>query len=159
MSHVRAFHSTVDAVAREKKYLQSVEAPPLGSTRDFVRKNIDNDFTHLVAVDGDAVVGWCDILPHSAAVRRHIGVLGIGVLQTYRGHGLGRALLSRALADVSTQRFAKIELRVRASNTAACHLYRSMGFQVEGTLRDDIRVNGVSDSTYCMALFPDGAAA
>ncbi|MEX0310628.1 MAG: N-acetyltransferase family protein [Tateyamaria sp.] len=159
MSHVPAFHSAVDTVAQERKYLQSLEAPPLESTRDFVRRNIEQGFTHLVAMRADALVGWCDILPHAAPIRSHTGVVGMGVLQAFRGQGLGRALLGRALTDARRHGFAKIELRVRASNTAAHHLYCSMGFEIEGTLKDDIRIDGVFDSTYCMALFPEPGGA
>ncbi|KIC48396.1 GNAT family N-acetyltransferase [Tateyamaria sp. ANG-S1] len=158
MTHVPAFHSAVDAVAKEKKYLQSLKAPPLGSTRDFVRRNIERGLTHLVATEADAVVGWCDVLPHAAPVRSHVGIVGMGVVRAYRGRGLGRALLGRALRDARRHGFDKIELRVRASNRAACHLYQTMGFEIEGTLQDDIRIDGVPDSTHCMALFPEYAA-
>lgn len=36
----------------------------------------------------------------------------------------------------------RVNLRVRTDNAAALALYRSRGFEVEGTLRDQIRLKG-----------------
>lgn len=154
MFHATSFHRAVDVVARERMYLQTLEAPALASTIDFVRANIDGGRTQCVAVNGAEVVGWCDILPRPEPVRQHVGVVGMGVLPTYRGQGLGRKLLDTALTDARRHRFHRIELRVRASNRAAYHLYQTMGFVLEGTLKDEIRVDGAFDNTHYMALFP-----
>ncbi|WP_299548206.1 GNAT family N-acetyltransferase [uncultured Tateyamaria sp.] len=155
MSHAASFHGAVDAVAREHRYLQALKAPPLPSTIEFVRGNIENGRTHFVAVSESTVVGWCDILPRSEPVRQHVGVVGMGIVSAFRGRGLGRKLLATALTDVKRQCFHRIELRVRASNVAAYCLYQAMGFVLEGTLKDEILLDGAFDSTHCMALFPN----
>ncbi|MGO4907947.1 N-acetyltransferase family protein [Pseudorhodobacter sp. W20_MBD10_FR17] len=155
ISHVDGFHSALDIVARERRYLAAVKAPPLDSTRRFVQGNIDNDQSQFVAIHDSEVVGWCDILSCSDPLRRHIGVLGMGLLPEFRGRGLGEQLLSETIADAQKHRFHRIELHVRASNEPAIRLYRKLGFVLEGTLKNDVFIDNQFDSTHCMALFPD----
>jgi hypothetical protein len=60
-SHVDSFHRALDIVAREKKYLTLLEAPPLEETREFVLGMSEKKNPQIVALVGDEVVGWCDI--------------------------------------------------------------------------------------------------
>ena len=155
ISHVDGFHRALDIVARERKYLSAIQAPPLDSTHRFVQRNIDNDASQFVAIHDGEVVGWCDILSCSDPLRRHIGVLGMGVLPKFRGRGLGQQLLSETITGARKHRFHRIELHVRASNEPAVRLYKKRGFVLEGTLNNDVFIDDQFDSTHCMAFFPD----
>src|SRR5262245_54295065 len=95
--HIESFHAALDVVARERRYLTFLEAPPIELTRQFIGRSIANDHPHFVALQGDQVVGWCDVTPRDRPAIRHCGVLGIGVLPEWRGRGLGRQLMERAL--------------------------------------------------------------
>lgn len=53
----------------------------------------------------------------------------LGVRMAYRGRGLGRALLLRALRDVQQRGMAAAELDVDGPNADAKHLYESVGFR------------------------------
>ena len=81
---IPGFHAVVDTVAREKRYLAFLEAPPLEETTAWVRADVRRGFPHFVALVGDQVVGWCDISPIPRLVHAHCGVLGIGLLADYR---------------------------------------------------------------------------
>ena len=83
--HIPSFHTSLDSVCRERKYLARYEAPPLKATRAFVVKNIKSGAPQFVAVDGDRVVGWCDVSLSDKPVFRRSGNLGIGVVAEYRG--------------------------------------------------------------------------
>ncbi len=76
-------------MAREKRWLAQVEAPPLDRVEGFVRQGIEAGVSQFVALDGERVVGWADIFPAWAAAVSHCGSLGMGVLSTYRRQGLG----------------------------------------------------------------------
>lgn len=155
ISHVGGFHRALDIVARERRYLAAIKAPPLDSTRRFVQRNIDNGKSQFVAIHDGEVVGWCDILSCSDPLRQHIGVLGMGVLPEFRGRGLGEQLLSETIADAEKYKLHRIELHVRASNELAIRLYKKRGFVLEGTLKNDVFIDDRFDSTHCMAFFPD----
>ena len=50
--HIEGFHRALDFVARERRYLSFLEAPPLESTRAFVLDNIKRGRPEFVAVVG-----------------------------------------------------------------------------------------------------------
>ncbi|HVU37005.1 MAG TPA: GNAT family N-acetyltransferase [Opitutales bacterium] len=152
LAEVAAFHATLDAVARERRYLAMLEGPRLERVREFVAKNIEHDYVHLVAMDGPTAAGWCDITP-GAHGEAHVGKLGMGVLKDYRSRGIGRRLLEAAIAKARTKEFEKIELRVYASNLPACRLYQKNGFTVEGVRKRARLVDGIHDDIVLMALF------
>jgi ribosomal-protein-alanine N-acetyltransferase len=60
----------------------------------------------------------------------------IAVHPSQRGRGLGRLLLSAALAEAARGGAARCYLEVRASNTAAHRLYQGLGFQLDGVRRN-----------------------
>jgi RimJ/RimL family protein N-acetyltransferase len=152
--HVAGFNRCVDAVARERRWIGLVEAPPLDVSRAFVREVLDGGGVHLVAVDaaGD-VVGWCDIYRHPREGFGHGGRLGIGLLPAARGHGLGRALMTAALAEARRRGLERVELDVFASNVRAVALYESLGFVREGVRRRARKLDGRYDDDVLFALF------
>jgi len=142
--HIEGFH--------RRKYLAFLEAPPLDSTRKFVMDNIANGHPQFVAVADATVVGWCDVIPMAREVYAHRGVLGMGLLPSYRGRGCGTALINTTLAEARRQGFARIELAVHADNTAAIVLYRSAGFRTEGVLKCAAGLDGLYKDLILMAI-------
>ena len=155
-SHIEGFHTCVDMVAKERKYLATTQAPSLDCVRAFVENNIAENKPQFVAVDGDRVVGWSDFIRKERPISRHVGVLGMGVLPDYRSKGIGRRLLQTVIQEAFQQEMIRIELLVHASNLVAIGLYEKMGFRMEGTMKDDIFIDGSFDSPHCMALFAEG---
>ena len=140
--HVDGFHRALDVVARERKYLAFLQAPPLEATRQFILDNIAKGHSQFVAVaDGD-VVGWCDVLPKGQPVHTHVGVVGMGLIPSFRRQGHGTALIDAALRRAKTLGLTRIQLSVHADNAPAIRLYERVGFQTEGTLRDAVLIDG-----------------
>ena len=61
-------------------------------------------------------------------------IQNLGVIPSYRGIGLGRALVHRALAGFREAGLRRAYLEVTAENNAAVQLYRSLGFHRAKTL-------------------------
>ena len=61
-------------------------------------------------------------------------IQNLGVIPSYRGIGLGRALVHRALAGFQEAGLHRAYLEVTAENNAAVQLYRSLGFRRAKTL-------------------------
>jgi ribosomal protein S18 acetylase RimI-like enzyme len=81
-------------------------------------------------LNANTVVGWCDVLPNRARiVYAHCGTLGIGLLPEFRGKGIGRKLMQRAIDAAFEFGITRIELTVRESNVNAIALYKSSGFE------------------------------
>ena len=83
----------------------------------------------------ELVVGWCDIVRNPHEGFRHVGRLGMGLLPDYRGRGLGRQLVARAVRAARQAGIERVELEVFASNERAIALYRALGFVTEGIKR------------------------
>jgi ribosomal protein S18 acetylase RimI-like enzyme len=150
--HIAGFREVLDSVARERRWLAMLEAPPLARMRRFVSNGLANGMAQFVALDGERVVGWCDVNPKAHVTLRHSGVLGMGVAATHRGRGIGSRLLATTLEAAVARGLTRIELIVRADNTAAIALYERHGFEPEGRLRDYLIVDGVSHDALLMAL-------
>lgn len=150
-SHIKGYHKTLDSVARERKFLGFLEAPPFEQSSQFVENNIAQKHSQFVALANDQVVGWCDTLPKGGDIHTHIGILGMGLLAEYRHMGIGSNLLQSILPDASTKGFSKIALNVRVDNTSAINLYKKFGFETEGELIDDALVDGQFTNTFIMA--------
>lgn len=59
----------------------------------------------------------------------HGGIQNLGVLAAYRGLGIGRALLLKALDGFAAAGARRAFLEVTASNTSAVRMYRRLGFR------------------------------
>ena len=150
---IPAFRETLKAVAEERKFLATVEAPSLDKTTRFVTNGISKGHPHYVAeIDGE-LVGWADIIPEDRETTRHSGHLGMGVLKEYRGKGLGTALLQTAMDECWQKGIKRIELEVFTDNQAAISLYRKLGFELEGTKRYARIIDGEFRDVHVMAQY------
>ena len=150
--HIESLHRTLDFVARERRYLSFLEAPPIELTRAFVLNNIKCRYPQYVAVTAGEVVGWCDVTPKERPIYAHGGVLGMGLLPPFRGRGIGTKLIWSVLAAARRAGMHRVELTVRETNAGAIALYRKAGFVVEGLQRDAVHVDGIYENVICMAL-------
>jgi RimJ/RimL family protein N-acetyltransferase len=157
-AHVARWHACLDGVARERRWLALLEAPPLVQAQAFVRQGLAGGAAQVVAEldapggDGD-VVGWADAFPVSEwPTLAHVGGLGIGVRADWRGRGLGRRLLEACIERAWAAGLARIELAARADNHAAIRLYEAAGFRHEGVRRGAMRFDGIDHDCVAMAL-------
>lgn len=153
LEHIESFHACLDAVARERKWLGMVQAVSMNAIRDFTEKGLAAGNIRLVALDGAAVVGWCDIARAEREGFRHCGTLGMGVSVAYRGKGIGRRLIEAAIDGARRNGLERVELTVYASNGPAISLYQKLGFKREGVKRKGRFVDGRYDDVIHMALF------
>jgi ribosomal protein S18 acetylase RimI-like enzyme len=150
--HIESFHRSLDFVARERRYLAFLEAPPFESTRAFVLNNIKQGYPQLIAMSAGEVVGWCDIIPNQRPIHAHVGVLGMGLLPEFRGQGLGDRLIRQTLAAARAFGLTRIELSVRENNAGAIALYKKVGFEIEGLERNATKVDGAYENLILMGV-------
>jgi RimJ/RimL family protein N-acetyltransferase len=149
---VEGFHRAVDAVARERKYLALLEAPPLASAREFVLKHIAKGNPQFVAIADGSVVGWCEVVRLDRPAYAHAGVLGMGLLAPFRGQGHGRRLVETTLQAAKLAGFSRVELTVYADNPHAIALYERVGFAREGIKRRAMCIDGRFGDVIMMAI-------
>lgn len=91
----------------------------------------------LVSVVQDRIVGFsrCE----GSQLRRfyHKVEFGVCVQKEFWGCGIGKNLLKQSMAWADSNGITKITLNVLETNEKAIALYKKLGFEIEGTLRND----------------------
>jgi ribosomal protein S18 acetylase RimI-like enzyme len=152
LADVARYRDCAGEVMRERRWLAYVEPFSLADSATFVARNLSAGNPHFVAAAGDAIVGWCDICRNAAPVYAHDGVLGMGLLESHRGLGLGERLLRPTLDAARAAGFERVSLSVYSANARAIALYRRLGFVVEGVRRRGKKLDGVYDDVQLMGL-------
>jgi RimJ/RimL family protein N-acetyltransferase len=82
----------------------------------------------------------------------------MGVLDGYRGQGIGERLLRRTLAHALEKGVYRVKLEARSDNARAIQLYERVGFRHEGIARAALRFDGQFHDAVQMALLQGPAA-
>lgn len=106
----------------------------------------------LGALDEEHLVGYISLSGGRYQRIRHCATIVVGVLQAYAGQGLGTRLFEQGIAWARSRHLTRLELTVMTHNHRAVHLYRKMGFELEGTKKHAMLVDGQYVDEYCMAL-------
>lgn len=151
--YLEGFSKALGSVARERKYLAFLDAPPQDILLSFVEQQLEQEMPHFLAINKEEqVVGWCDISPLDRPVFSHVGTLGMGVVPEFRGQGIGERLIVAALEKAKDRGLTRIELTVRESNLPAIKLYQKVGFEIEGVHKNAVFIDGHYENHVCMAL-------
>lgn len=104
----------------------------------------ENNLLLLGFVDGQ-YAGNCSFAAFGPKRNRHRVNLGIALVQEFTGMGLGRFMMEQMIEAAKNKGIEQIELEVVANNERAIALYKAMGFEIYGTLPDNMKY---SDGTY-----------
>lgn len=87
----------------------------------------------LVAKDGDIVLGWVALSPTSSrSVYAGVVDVSIYVGNSFKGKGVGRALLLELIRESEIHGFWTLQSRIIKENTASRELHKSLGFKEIG---------------------------
>ena len=150
--YVESYYECLDSVARERLYLAFTQSPPLESVKQYVRSNIEKGIPQFVALNGNDVVGWCDITPLEREGFTHCGELGMGVQKDFRKMGIGTKLIEATIKKARERGLERIDLEVFKSNRSAISLYKKIGFEIEGEKRNARKLDGKYDDLVIMGL-------
>jgi len=117
--------------------------PSLEDEEKFIASHRDRDNSYaLVAVQNDRIIGN---LSFEGGVRNrlsHTGEFGVSVLKEYWGNGVATELITCLLDWAISGPITKINLKVREDNASALSLYEKLGFEIEGKIKRDFRIDG-----------------
>ena len=148
---IAGLRDCVGAVTLERRFLAFTRPFSLQETALYVARIIDNGYVQYVADDAGRIVGWCDVTPKAGHVHAHVGELGMGVAEGWRGRGLGSRLIDASLKS-ARQRWEQVHLSVYATNANAQRLYRRFGFVERGRWPRGRKVGGDYDDVILMTL-------
>ncbi len=87
-----------------------------------------------VATDGENIIGYAGVMVIAPGVEADI--LTVGVLDTYRKQGIGRAFMDQLEAWSIQREAPAMMLEVDVENIAAVALYKSLGYSIISTRKD-----------------------
>jgi RimJ/RimL family protein N-acetyltransferase len=111
--------------------------------------------TIFVAEYNGQLIGYLAALGGEFQRNRHSVYIIIGILQAFTGQGVGTQLFRTLEEWAQLQRIHRLELTVMVHNEAGLALYKKQGFEIEGTKRDSLLVNGKYVDEYYMAKLLD----
>ncbi|WP_174612754.1 GNAT family N-acetyltransferase [Virgibacillus ihumii] len=106
--------------------------------------------TILVAEHDSRLAGYLIAIGGNANRNRHSVHIVAGILQEYRGKGIGSKLFQGLEKWAFQQGTHRLELTVATRNNAGLSLYQKMGFEIEGTKRNSLFINGEFVDEYYM---------
>ena len=107
--------------------------------------------TIFVAEEEGKLVGYLLCMGGSATRIRHSAYLVVGIVREYRGKGIGTKLFQILDKWAENHGISRLELTVVVKNEQAIALYKKSGFEMEGTKRHSLKVDGVYHNEYIMA--------
>jgi RimJ/RimL family protein N-acetyltransferase len=144
----------LNPVFLERKFLAITEAIPVDESMAYHSETIAAGHPHFVAIDKGRVVGLCDATPSAPARiagQQHNFTLGMLLVPSHRGFGLGGKLLVAAVRACEGK-CERIELNVYSHNERAHKLYLRHGFVEEGRRRCAWKLDGVTSDIIEMVL-------
>jgi RimJ/RimL family protein N-acetyltransferase len=105
----------------------------------------------LGAENDGRLIGYMMAIGGSARRTRHSAYLVIGILKDFRGQGVGTSLFQTVEKWADKHRISRLELTAVTQNTAGIELYQKSGFEIEGTKRNSLIINGEFHDEYYMS--------
>lgn len=109
--------------------------------------------TIIVAEYDGRLVGYLSAFGGEFNRNKHSVHLVIGILQAFTGCGIGSQMFVALEQWARQHSIHRLELTVMTHNEAGIALYRKRGFEVEGTKKQSLLVNGQYVDEYYMAKF------
>jgi L-amino acid N-acyltransferase YncA len=95
----------------------------------------------VALVDGE-VIGWVHLESRNVQKLDHVVYLTMGLLDEYRGLGIGGKLMDRAVTWASERGYRKVSSNVPATNDSAIDFLEQNGWEREGVRPDHYHIDG-----------------
>ncbi|MDR6998459.1 GNAT family protein [Neobacillus niacini] len=107
--------------------------------------------TIFVAKEKNELIGYLIAISGNVKRNKHSVYLVIGILTKYRGIGIGTKLFKQLEEWASEHNIHRLELSVVTRNEAGLRLYKKIGFEIEGTKRQSLYIDGEFVDEYYMS--------
>ncbi|MEY7851882.1 N-acetyltransferase family protein [Natrarchaeobius sp. A-rgal3] len=146
----------VGAIRRVAEEMIYIEAESVADELDhedvLLRHNdLESRMFFVATVDGD-VVGWAHLHVPKLEKLSHTAELTVGVLEEYRGIGVGSGLLDRALEWVHENGQEKVYQSVPSTNEEAIAFFEDRGWTTEAVREDHYKLDDEYIDEVMMAI-------
>ncbi|MFC7006786.1 GNAT family N-acetyltransferase [Halalkalicoccus salilacus] len=129
-------------VAEKRTYIVAeTVAQELDHERELLRRDDVESRVFFVATVNEEVVGWVHLQSPEIEKLAHTAELTMGVLEEYRGHGLGGRLLERGLEWADTQGYERVYQSIPSTNEAAIEFLEGHDWEVEAVREGHYKID------------------
>jgi RimJ/RimL family protein N-acetyltransferase len=114
-------------------------------------KQQSNSTIFVAEQEKGKLVGYLIAIGGSVKRTKHSAYLVIGILEEYRGRGIGTKLFQRLEEWAINAKISRLELTVVTQNEAGITLYKKSGFEIEGIKRKSLMINDEFYNEYFMS--------
>ena len=120
---------------------------------DSLRKRIENTVVQrneaiFLAEEDEVLIGYVSVMGGHLQRTSHKASIVTGVLPQHGWKGVGTQLFTAMVKWAEKSNFHRLELTVMTHNSSAIALYQKFGFQIEGTKRASLKVDGTYVDEY-----------
>ncbi|MNO50306.1 putative acetyltransferase YhhY [compost metagenome] len=124
----------------------------LNQVKEMIEGSSSADHSILIGAEVDhQLIGFMSVRGGSVRRNRHNAYIVIGILKQYQGKGIGAGLFREMDAWARNTEIARLELTVMTHNERAIALYLKNGFEIEGTKRKSLVIDGQWVDEYYMS--------
>jgi len=113
--------------------------------------NLEDKSEIFVAEYDNKLIGYLFAIGGQANRTKYSAYIVIGILNQYRGQGIGTKLFMELEEWALNQKIHRLELTVITKNEVGVVLYKKMGFEIEGIKRDSLYIDGEFVDEYYMS--------
>ncbi len=111
--------------------------------RDVIRYALRSANSNIFLAEYEGqIIGYLEAMGGKVMRNRHSVYIVVGVLQEYANRGIGRRLFQTMMHWAEDRGVHRLELTVQSTNERGIHLYRSLGFHIEGIQKQALIVDG-----------------
>ncbi|WHY16976.1 GNAT family N-acetyltransferase [Paenibacillus sp. G2S3] len=124
----------------------------LNQVREMIESFASADTSILIGAEVDShLIGFMSVRGGSVRRNRHSAYIVIGILRQYQSQGIGTGLFKELDAWARNTEIVRLELTVMTHNELAMSLYIKNGFEIEGTKRKSLLIDGQWVDEYYMS--------
>lgn len=112
---------------------------------------IDGNNLFFLAVDGSEIIGYISAQIGTVRRAQHSAYIVVGIREKYRNLGIGTEFFKKLNEWALEKKLVRLELTVLCTNKVALNLYKKSGFEIEGTKRKSMYVDGEYVDEYYMS--------
>lgn len=128
----------------------------LQQVEEMIEGFVEAETSILIGAEADGrLAGFMSARGGSVNRNRHTAYIVIGILQQFQGMGIGSGLFRELDTWALGIGIGRLELSVMTHNQRALALYTKSGFEIEGTKRKALRVDGQWVDEYYMSKILD----
>jgi RimJ/RimL family protein N-acetyltransferase len=157
LDDAESFVNLIKKVESESKFMlfesgeRSISLEEQVKRIEVMRKSENS--TILIAEEDKQLIGYLIAIGGNAKRNKHSVYLVIGVLAQYRGLGVGTQLFEQLEKWATEHDVHRLELTVVTRNETGIRLYKKMGYDIEGTKRHSLYIEGNYVDEYYMSKF------